>query len=136
MPLHHQLINYRCQCALMVVPLLASLAQAQTFTVLYNFTGGSDGGLVYAGVIRDAAGNLYGTASEGGDLACRAGYGCGVVYEVNTAGTETVLYSFSPAPDGATPLTPVVRDDAGNLYGTTQYGGDGGGTVFEINSAG
>ena len=41
-------------------------AQAQTFTVLYNFTGGSDGGSPYAGLVRDAAGNLYGTTSVGG----------------------------------------------------------------------
>ena len=51
-------------------------------TVLYRFTEGTDGALPEAGVIRDAAGNLYGTTAIGGDLNCDSPYGCGVVFKV------------------------------------------------------
>jgi uncharacterized repeat protein (TIGR03803 family) len=111
---------------------LAALAQAQSFTTLYNFTDGSDGGLPYAGVIQDPAGNLYGTTYYGGDSEF------GAVFEVSTAGTEKVLYSFSYA---ANAVAPLARDKAGNIYGTTAYGGSancyiGCGVVFKIDSAG
>jgi len=115
---------------------LSALEQSQTFTTLHNFTGRADGAFPEAGVIQDRAGNLYGTAALGGHLGCYSGWGCGVVYEMNTAGTETVLHSFSK-PDGFMPYTPLARDDAGNLYGTTVYGGSHDfGAVFKIDSAG
>jgi len=94
-------------------------------TVLYFFSSGAAGALPYAGVIRDGAGNLYGTAAAGGA-------GWGVVYELSSAGVETVLYSFT-GKDGANPATPLLRTSNGHLYGTTQLGGlHGGGVVFEI----
>lgn len=118
---------------------LASLARAQTFTTLYSFSGNSDGGQPYTGVIEDADGNLYGTTTEGGDLKCSA-HGCGVVYELNTAGTETVLHRFSgpvSGGDAAWPYAPLIRDKAGNIYGTTNLGGaNGWGAVFKIDSSG
>jgi uncharacterized repeat protein (TIGR03803 family) len=129
----------------LVVLVLAALAQAQTFTTLYNFDGTTDGEIPIAGVIQDSAGNLYGTTYWGGNPNhCRAtGGGCGVVYEVNAAGTQTVLHSFSGL-DGEMPDTPLVRDGAGNLYGTTQLGGgssqcsseEGCGVVFKLDTAG
>ena len=70
--------------------------------MLYSFTGGADGGWPYAGVIRDSAGNLYGTAGGGIVSACQRG--CGVVYKLDTAGRETVLYTFTGGADGANPL--------------------------------
>jgi uncharacterized repeat protein (TIGR03803 family) len=123
----------------LVVLVLAALAPAQTFSVLYNFTGGPDGWGPYAGLIQDPAGDLYGTTSLGGDSNCTPGYGygCGVVFKLDTAGTETVLHSFSGSPDGANPIAPVIRDKSGNLYGTSSYGASGGyGTVFKIDTAG
>jgi len=115
---------------LIVVLVLAALAQAKTFTVLYNFTGGSDGGYPYAGVIRDAAGNMYVTAAFGSYRDD------GTVLKIDSAGTETVVHTFSGS-DGANPYTPVARDEAGNIYGTTGVGGsDGRGTVFKIDTAG
>jgi uncharacterized repeat protein (TIGR03803 family) len=103
-------------------------------TVLYSFTGGSDGGGLPSGVIPDAAGNLYGTTSAGG-LS-----NAGVVYELDTSGQETVLYSFTGGADGSGPLAGVIRDAAGNLYGTTLYGGTGPGysgigVVFKVDSS-
>jgi uncharacterized repeat protein (TIGR03803 family) len=102
-------------------------------TVLYSFTGGADGGAPYAGVIRDPAGNLYGTTYYGGGTA-----NAGVVYKVDTAGHETVLYSFTGGADGGQPAAGVIRDSAGNLYGTTYYGGaaDDWGVVYKLDTTG
>jgi uncharacterized repeat protein (TIGR03803 family) len=108
-------------------------------TVLYNFTGGSDGGYPAGGLILDGAGNLYGTTEEGGSFShepCTYS-GCGVVFKLTPVGkgkwTETVLYSFQGTDDGYVPVAGLVFDDAGNLFGTTYYGGPGGwGTVFEL----
>jgi uncharacterized repeat protein (TIGR03803 family) len=96
-------------------------------TVLYSFTGGADGANPYAGVISDAAGNLYGTTFFGGPS------NAGVVYKLDTSGTETVLYGFTGANDGSRPIAGVIRDSEGSLYGTTEYGGKHGrGVIFEI----
>jgi len=131
----------RIVLAFTVLLLLGAWGQAQTFTTLYNFTGGSDGGVPFAGVIQDQAGNLYGATYYGGDLSCQPPKGCGVVYEVSTAGTETVLHTFTgPPSDGAFPNAALVRDSNGNIYGTTWLGGSGCepygcGTVFKIDTA-
>lgn len=104
-------------------------------TVLYRFTGGADGAYPQAGVILDAKGNLYGTTSEGGDTTCQSG--CGVVFRLSKAGKETVLYSFKGGVDGASPLSGVIQDANGNLYGTTLGGGtSGNGTVFKLSKTG
>jgi uncharacterized repeat protein (TIGR03803 family) len=100
-------------------------------TVLYSFTGRTDGANPSAGVIRDSAGNLYGTTQYGG--ASRSG----VVYKLDTARQETVLYSFTGGTDGSVPESGVIRDSAGNLYGTTSYGGTGGaGVVYKVDPSG
>jgi len=109
-------------------------------TVLYSFTGGADGGLPQAGLIADASGNLYGTALSGGAANCE-NLGCGVVYKINPAGQETVLYTFTGQKDGANPAAGVVADPAGNLYGTTRYGGvtrciRGCGVVYKLSPSG
>jgi uncharacterized repeat protein (TIGR03803 family) len=106
-------------------------SQAQTFTVLYNFTGAPDGASPFAGVTRDAAGNLYGTTYTG------ASSGYGVVFKVGKSGTESVLYSFNGGTDGGSPVGGLVRDTAGNLYGTAEYGGSSGnGVVFKVDKSG
>jgi uncharacterized repeat protein (TIGR03803 family) len=108
-----------------------------TETVLYSFTGGADGGTPMAGLLRDPAGNLYGTTYYGGDLSCNSGTGCGIVFQLSSAGVETVLYSFHGGTDGELPAAGLVRDPAGNFYGTTLLGGTfGSGTVFELGKAG
>ena len=121
-------------------------------TVLYSFTGGADGGFPFvAGVIRDPAGNLYGTTFAGGGSGCNdsGGFGtdgCGVVYKLDTSGQETVLHTFTGGSDGGNPFPGLVRDRAGNLYGTTGGGGDlsctfypyapGCGVVFKVDPSG
>jgi uncharacterized repeat protein (TIGR03803 family) len=86
----------------------------------------------------DAKGNLYGTTSEGGNGGSQGC--CGVVFMLDSTGKETILHNFTGTNgDGATPLGGVVLDESGNLYGTTQYGGDlsnsglyGCGTVYNL----
>jgi uncharacterized repeat protein (TIGR03803 family) len=114
------------------------LSPTGTETVLYSFTGGADGASPSAGLIQDAAGNLYGTTSGGGAAStCNPPSGCGVVFKLNPiSGTEKVLYRFKGA-DGAYPLAGLVRDTAGNLYGTTNGGGAHNlGVVFKLNPTG
>lgn len=98
--------------------------------ILYRFQGGTDGDLVYAGVILDAAGNLYGTTAAGG------AHDVGTVYELSPSGsgwTETLLHTFGDQPkDGGYPGAPLVFDPSGNLYSTTYIGCDYG-TVFELS---
>jgi len=86
----------------------------------------------FAGLIQDPAGNLYGTTNEGGPHAE------GTVYVLTKAGHQRVLYGFGAEPDGALPGCRLLRDEEGNLYGTTQLGGGAGdfGTVFEIDKSG
>ena len=106
-------------------------------TVLHSFTGGADGAIPYAGLIRDAQGNLYGTTGYGGDMSSCSGNGCGVVFKLSSTGKETVLYRFKGGADGAGPTAGVIRDAQGNLHGTTWGGGAyGKGTVFELSPTG
>jgi uncharacterized repeat protein (TIGR03803 family) len=118
------------------VMLFAVLAQAQTFTVLHDFNGQSDGSYPNAAPIVDGAGNVYGTTEEGGAS------GWGTVYEVDSSGTETIVFSFN-GQDGGVPLASFLRDANGNLYSTTSEGGPGtggnnrgSGVIFELSSSG
>ena len=101
------------------------------FTVLYNFTGGVDGGFPNGGLVLDAEGNLYGTAGAGGQ------YGLGVIYKLSPSGQQTVLYSFTGGADQAHPWAGVVLDAQGTLYGTNLglYSPQVG-TVFSLTKAG
>src|SRR5260370_1379392 len=102
---------------------LASFGTAHArFRVLYSFGAGNDGVFPYAGLIKDSAGNLYGTTYEGGGAGC-GGSGCGTVFEVAPDGTEPVLYAFAGGNDGAFPGGGLIKDSAGNLFGTTAWGG-------------
>ena len=105
-----------------------------TFKVLYDFTGGTDGGFPYSGLLADSTGALYGTTYYGGTGTSCSG-NCGVVFKVTTKGTETVLYSFTGASDGANPSANLIADKKGNLYSTTYDGGTAG-TVFKLSAAG
>ena len=90
-------------------------------TVLYTFTGAADGGFPVSGLIADAAGNLYSTTGGGGNTSAPncVFTGCGVVFKLDRSGNETVLYTFTGGADGSGPSAGLVRDAAGNLYGTT-----------------
>ncbi len=113
-------------------------------TVLHSFVGGKDGTTPTSGLIADAGGNLYGTTYWGGSANCFDRNGCGVVYELSPGERgwkETILYAFKGASDGAYPGDgALVRDTAGNFYGTTLYGGsqdwpNGSGVIFKLTHA-
>ena len=107
-------------------------------SVLHSFAG-PDGSNPFAILIGDASGNLYGTTEFGGYSNQCAGtqQGCGVVFELHPTGRETVLYRFSGGADGSRPAAGLVRDENGNLYGTTIAGGaSGNGAVFKLDHAG
>lgn len=111
-------------------------------TVLFSFSFGPGGDVPSGGLVLDKLGNLYGTADFGGDLNCNQGSGCGTVFKLDRKGNQTVLYSFTGPPDGRQPNGKLVRDDAGNIYGTNVFSGHkcpdqlGCGTVFKVDTAG
>ncbi len=149
--------------------------------LLHNFAGDPDGAVPYAGVVFDSAGNLYGTTNEGGSnfgtaygltqsgdnwnesvlanigglifagllvgsdgnlygVNYEGGHGSGVVFQLTPSGsgwTENVLYTFTGGLDGGNPAAALVQDAAGNIFGATVFGGQGGGgTVFEFIHSG
>jgi uncharacterized repeat protein (TIGR03803 family) len=120
------------QAALLLLVALTAVPSgwAQTFTVLYEFTGHADGAFPISGVIRDSAGNLYGTAASDGE----GGY-YGSVFKVTSAGKFKLLHSFGANKTrGAVPMAGLTLDSAGNLYGTTSCGGTSNyGTVFRVD---
>src|SRR5262249_23689800 len=123
--------------ALAVLPVLTMMvslsAHAQTqYQVLYSFTGGTDGQSPADGaLVRDPVGNLYGTTYYGGTS------NMGTVFELNVAGTETILRNFAGGADGAYPWAGLVLDAKGNLYGTTYQGGTSNeGMVFAVSKTG
>ncbi len=110
-----------------------------TETVLHSFNdNGVDGSYPLAGLIFDAAGNLYGMTQQGGMSSCD-GKNCGTVFELSPrqggGWTETVLHNFNNnGRDGVNPQAGLIIDDAGNLYGTTYRGGiHNSGTAFELS---
>jgi uncharacterized repeat protein (TIGR03803 family) len=101
-------------------------------SVLYSFKGGTDSSSSTSTLMFDNAGNLYGTASAGGNPGCD----CGTVFELSPSGgswTEKVLHRFGTSPDGAYPYYGMSADANGNFYSTTAAGGTGGaGTAFSF----
>lgn len=100
-------------------------------SVLYAFSGASDGSEPSAGVIVDDAGNLYGTTVVGG------AFDLGVVFKIASGGAETVLHSFERTIDGDNPEGGLLADTSGNFYGTTIQGPNGGpGSLFKLTPDG
>ena len=106
-------------------------------SVLYNFTGGSDGAFPQGDLLRDKSGALYGTAESGGIVNC-GGIGCGTVFELSPDGAYQLLYSFVGGDDGAFPYAGLAAKGH-KLFGTTYLGGGGTncmnsscGTVFSV----
>jgi uncharacterized repeat protein (TIGR03803 family) len=119
-----------------------------TLLILYTFAGGVDGAYPHQNLVLDSLGNLYGVTEQGGTPnTCYGGNGCGTVYQLTPQPggywQHTILYTFKSAHDGAQP-NGLLRDQLGNLYGTTLIGGDvycqiefgvtGCGTVFALTS--
>ena len=127
------------KCALgfgLALAMSAPCSSALASSVVLHAFGGKDGSFPAAGLVADAAGNLYGTSHYGGG-GC-GGSGCGTVFEVAPDGTSTVIYAFSGGKDGGLPVSnPRLTMSNGNLYGTTFAGGANGfGIVFELSPSG
>jgi len=110
---------------------------------IHGFGNGTDGQTPLGGVVVDSAGNVYGTTNNGGT------YGEGIIYELIPGSTGyfyKVLHNFNGTTDGGWAAAPLVMDNAGHLYGTTEYGGlttscttyplAGCGVVFELSLPG
>jgi len=125
---------YGCGVVFQLTPPTKS-GHAWTETILYRFTGGSDG-FTPLGVVFDNKGSLYGTTFNGGSPNCQSE--CGTVFRLTRRISygdwkETVLYKFSGGSDGDLPNGGLIFDKKGNLYGTTRFGGQiGWGAVFKL----
>jgi uncharacterized repeat protein (TIGR03803 family) len=111
-------------------------------TILHVFLSTEPYGIIpFGGLIRDRAGNLYGTTNAGGAFPEN-----GTIFKLDPAGVMTVLYNFMGGTDGSGSFAPLIQDSSGNLYGTTELGGDpsckllgtslGCGTVFKLDAVG
>ncbi len=112
-------------------------------TTLYSFTGGTDGGNPFSGLLRGSNGNLFGVTSAGGDaLACPStgnpAVGCGVIFRISyTNHVFLVLHTFEGGSDGAFPTTQLTEGNDTDLYGSTYLGGSNGfGVVFKLHPDG
>jgi uncharacterized repeat protein (TIGR03803 family) len=104
-----------------------------TETVRHSFTGGADGIIPIGGLLRDKAGNLYGTTSQGGSS------NDGVLFKISPRGKETILHTFTGSTkDGKYPsYTSLLMDAQGNLYGVTEEGGKAdGGILYKLSKTG
>jgi uncharacterized repeat protein (TIGR03803 family) len=130
-------LGLRAALAILAVALFVTATAVSQEQVLHSFNkNGTDGAYPYAQLVFDAAGNLYGTTPSGGI------HDYGTVFELSPqqggGWTETVLHSFNlNGSDGYNPTAGLILDSAGNLYGTTEFGGiHGAGTVFELTPTG
>ena len=137
--------------AWVILALSISASASWKEKVLYSFQGASDGSTPAGGVVFDKLGNLYGATTDGGAADCLSLFECGTVFQLSPPvkqgdpWTETVLYIFKggAGSDGASPFSGLIIDAAGNLYGSTGYGGTGTcivlgtnvgcGTVYELS---
>jgi uncharacterized repeat protein (TIGR03803 family) len=106
------------------VGIIFKLDSADKETILHTFSGGNDGAISYADLIRDQAGHLYGTTLKGGPS------NLGTVFELVFPHKEIILHSFSGT-DGEYAYGGVIRDAVGNLFGSNS-----GNTVFKLDSSG
>jgi uncharacterized repeat protein (TIGR03803 family) len=119
---------------ILLLSLVASVSAAtDKETTLHGFNILPNGAAPIGNMVSDAAGNLYGVASEGGDY--------GVIFELSPtksgSWTETVIHTFTGSPDGSGPAANLIIDSKGNLYGATYRGGTyGNGAVFELSLSG
>jgi uncharacterized repeat protein (TIGR03803 family) len=111
--------------------LIYKISTTLAYTVLYTFSGGTDGGLATAPVTLDKEGNIYGTTAAGGGAGC-ADLGCGVAFEITPAGQETVLHTFENGADGVGGGT-ILLNQSRDLFGNAASGGlDQGGLIYKM----
>ncbi len=112
-------------------------AELHRFTTPNTGTQTTDGLFPGSSLLRDSAGNLYGTTAEGANYRCISG--CGAVFKISPTGVEKVMHRFAgkSKDDGAYPEGGLIRDSAGNFYGTTSIGGSANqGTIYKMDTTG
>jgi uncharacterized repeat protein (TIGR03803 family) len=125
---------------LLASAIVPTQSQARKFKVLHTFHG-PDGSDPFGQLVRDKAGNLYGTTEGGGKGKCYSGDTCGTAFKLDKTGKQIWLHNFN-LKNGMDPLAGLLRDAEGKLYGTTTLGGDttcyklGCGTVFKLDQNG
>ncbi|HSC18012.1 MAG TPA: choice-of-anchor tandem repeat GloVer-containing protein, partial [Rhizomicrobium sp.] len=107
---------------------------SNAYWTMHSFAGGKDGRYPAAGLIADKDGTVYGTTQDGGGSYDICTYGCGTVFAMTPAGSETILHRFKGGADGSNSLATLVRTGKGALFGTTNDGSKG--TVFELKPDG
>src|ERR1700761_7434980 len=118
-------------CSSLLSAVFALPLSAQTFEILHSFGKSPDGSGPWGTLVRDEAGNLYGTTVGGGAS------GTGTVFKIGAGKKEIILHNFGAvgSGDGNYPYAGLVLDAAGNVYGTTSEGGVyGAGTVFKVDT--
>jgi len=106
------------------------------FSNIYSFGGAVDGGSCLAPLIQGADGELYGTASGGGNTLLNEGYGYGAIFKITTGGSLTPLYAFTNSSDGETPYSGLVQGMDGSFYGTAIHGTAGAGCIYQVTAQG
>lgn len=124
-------------CAAFLCSGMALIAYAQSFTSLVDFDRNNGGVPQYGALVQGTDGDLYGTASLGGNVTACNPFGCGTIFKMTTDGKLTILHIFNST-DGSLPYGKLVQASDGNFYGTTSDGGNSSckgvscGTVFKI----
>src|SRR5499427_9855100 len=125
----------RLVVAILITLTATATGAATTTKLIYSFAGDADGEYTDTELVRDSAGNLYGTSVQGGT------YASGTVFQVTPEGVHTVLYNFTGGADGGEPYKGVTLDAQGNLLGTAVTGGGGAceggcGVVYKVTNNG
>ena len=112
-------------------------AAAQTYEVLYAFTGANGDGAFPLGKLLPVGADFYGTTNSGGDLGGLCFSGCGTIFRLDSSNTVTTIHAFDSSTEGFLPQSGLIAGGDGNYYGTTTNGGlAGDGTVFRVDDAG
>lgn len=110
---------------LLLLAAIAPLAQAQTFTVLHQFNSQTDGAFPEGSVLRDSAGNIFGTTTNPS-----------TIFKIDSKGKESVLFNINGGNVGDFPTGALTQDAAGNLYGVAEGGSGGAGVVYKLSPQG
>ena len=108
--------------ALFLLTALLPLAHAQTFTVLHQFNSQSDGAFSEGSVLRDSAGNIFGTTTNPS-----------TIFKIDSKGKESVFFNINGGDLGDFPTGSLTQDAAGNLYGIAEGGSGGAGVVYKLS---
>jgi uncharacterized repeat protein (TIGR03803 family) len=115
----------------LAVTLSPAQAQTQNFVALHQFNSQTDGAFSEGALLRDAAGNLYGTTTSGGP-----GLDNGTVFKIDSTGQEKVLFAFDAFISGDSPTGTLTQDTVGNLYGIAGGGPGGAGVIYRLSQQG